>query len=175
MEVNQIQNKVLYPRLDMVFDQAKFRDLNLREDEIAEYADFSMKNSLIIEKFIEELKKGKYLNFCCPDQSLLHQIYEYGIDIRDLSSRTELFVGEIVKFEFDCVKITNWSKGAPNKIYDQYVLYLKTDDEISGYYELTAKDIIQLKTKGAVIEFNGDILGISVEKVLNELNNYYKF
>lgn len=176
MKNNNLNINNWHGRLDVLFDKANEKSVDLNENEIGDYADFNKSYLNEIEDFILELKRQRKIFICNPDQLLMFEMYQGYFDIKNFRP-IEIVSVEIENIYFDKIIINQWCQNAPKKIYDQYILKLNCEDDMLKFseYELSGTEIMKLKYKGSVADFSGDIIGVSYEKVLEHLNNYYSY
>jgi hypothetical protein len=106
----------------------------------------------------------------------MYEMYQNYFDANKFKP-VEIFSVQIENLYFNEIIINQWCQEAPKKIYDQYFLTINSDDEILKFnkYELSGTELMKLKYKGSIVDFHGDIIGVSYEKVVEHLNNYYKY
>lgn len=169
LEINDLIEESWVKRLDMVFDQSHNSGINLKSEEIAQYAEFNKNYLNKIEEFVERLKKIGYLFVCQP--------YLGSFDVNDFYEqnplKAEIIMAKIEEINFLKVLITNYGYGDPNRISDLYKIVLITSKEERLIYEISAVDLVRFYYHGSFIDKEGDILAINVQKAMDTLNKYY--
>jgi len=103
---------------------------------------------------------------------LNEQIWVKRLDmVFDLSNFKGLKLNEKEISEY--VNILNYGYGDPNKIHDIYELELTSNKGKVYNYEFTGTDMVRFYHQGSIIDKNGDIIAINVQKVMDALNKYY--
>lgn len=169
LEINDLNDQIWVKRLDMVFDLSNSKGLNLKENEIAEYVNFNKKYLDKIDKFIENVKKLGYLFVCEPQQI----VFESESFYEEKTFKSDIVLTKLIKIDFFNVNIINYGYGDPNKIHDIYELELSSNKGKIYNYEFTGTDIVRFYYQGSIVEKNGDIIAINVQKVMDALNKYY--
>lgn len=169
LENNDLNEQIWIKRLDMVFDLSYLKGLNLKENEISEYVDFNKKYLDKIDKLIDNVRKLGYLFVCEPQQI----VFESESFYEEKTFKSDIILAKLNKIEFLNVNIVNYGYGDPNKIHDIYELELSSNKGKIYNYEFTGTDIVRFYYQGSIVEKNGDIIAINVQKVMDALNKYY--
>jgi len=148
LEINDLNEQIWVKRLDMVFDLSNFKGLKLNEKEISEYVNFNKKYLDKIEKLLDNVKKLGYLFVCEPQQI----VFESESFYEEKTFKSDIILTKLNKIDFLDVNIL---KG---KVYN---------------YEFTGTDMVRFYHQGSIIDKNGDIIAINVQKVMDALNKYY--
>ena len=93
--------------------------------------------------------------------------------MEEKSFKSDIVLTKLNKIDFVDVNIINYGYGDPNKIHDIYELELTSNKGKVYNYEFTGTDIVRFYHQGSIVEKNGDIIAISVQKIMDALNKYY--
>lgn len=169
LEINDLNEQIWVKRLDMVFDLSNFKGLKLKESEISEYVNFNKKYLDKIDRLLDNVKKLGYLFVCEPQQI----VFESESFYEEKTFKSDIILTKLNKIDFLDVNILNYGYGDPNKIHDIYELELTSNKGKVYNYEFTGTDMVRFYHQGSIIDKNGDIIAINVQKVMDALNKYY--
>ena len=169
METDEITESLILNRLDSVFDQSSISNIELKDEEVKEYVEFSRIYLKKIDEFISKTKKMGFLYVCEPEEmdfDNINSFYEQPV-------KANVILARISKIEYLKVSIVNYGYGDPNKITDFYELELTSKNNKKFSYEISGVDLVRFNYQGSYIDKDGDIVAISVEKTMDALNKYY--
>ena len=169
METDEITESLILSRLDSVFDQSSISNIELKDEEVKEYVEFSRIYLKKIDEFISKTKKMGFLYVCEPEEmdfENINSFYEQPV-------KANVILTRISKIEYLKVSIVNYGYGDPNKITDFYQLELTSKNNKKFSYEISGVDLVRFNYQGSYIDKDGDIVAISVEKAMDALNKYY--
>jgi len=169
MKTDEITESLILSRLDSVFDQSSISNIELKDEEVKEYVEFSSIYLKKIDEFISKTKKMGFLYVCEPEEmdfENINSFYEQPV-------KANVILTRISKIEYLKVSIINYGYGDPNKITDFYELELVTKKDKKLKYEISGTDLVRFHYQGSHIDQEGNILAVSVEKAMDALNKYY--
>jgi len=163
-------------RLDFVFDAARDKKETLTDDEIKSYVDFNKQFINQINDFIMSVKNSKIIYICSPERIFFSKVNDFKDETND-PAHAEVFPVMVLNFYFNNIQILNKeyleNSTFKQRIIDRYVLECVDNFGNKNQFQLRGQEIVEFKNKGSIIEMDGDIIAISVDKAIQELNNYY--
>lgn len=164
---------ILAERLDLVFDLAHERKMQLSEEDIKSYADFCRKTTPEIKEFINELKRNRFIYLCSP---INYNPYAFGEQSNLIPI---IYKCEVLDVKLHSVTIKDGIvfnvTGEELRIKDKYMFEIeKMSGDLSELYlELFADDVLRLKNRGSIIDYYGDILSLTEEKANEDMRKYF--
>lgn len=165
--------EMLAERLDLVFDLAHERKIQLSEEDVKSYVDFSKKNTLEIKEFIDDLKRNRFIYLCSP---INYNPYAFGEQNNIVPI---IYKCEVLDVKLHSVTIRDGIifnvSGEELRIKDKYIFEIeKLSGDLSELHlELFSDDVLRLRNRGSIIDYYGDILSLTESKAYEDMKKYF--